>query len=100
MQPERIIPPNPNAEDEAHDANVQRDLDDHAALERALAQKRAAAGMSAEQLSLLDAFIEDGRAGYIGTAAGLNPYQHGTPEHDEWERGRMGALGYRMAGAR
>ena len=61
---------------------------------------RNAAGISIEELSLQDAFLEGQRAGSHGTAAALNPYQHGTPEHDSWERGRMAALSAIVNGAR
>lgn len=44
MQPERTREPNPDAEDEAHDASVQRELDDE------MEAKRRASGYSPEQL--------------------------------------------------
>lgn len=91
LQPERDREPNPDAEDDAHDADVQRKVDDE------MAAKRNASLISAEVLSLQDAFAEGARAGNMGTAPSLNPYQHDTPEHAEWERGRMGAIGFKLS---
>lgn len=54
---------------------------------------RNAAGMTPEELSLQDAFIEGQRAGHLGLAGGLNPYQTGCLEHDEWERARTSVIG-------
>lgn len=79
--------------DDAADAHVQEQIDDEAEL----AAKRQAAQFSPEQMSLQDAFIEGQRAGTHGTASALNPYDHGFPEHAEWERGRMGALSRKVA---
>lgn len=55
--------------------------------------KRAASGMSPEQLSLQDAFLEGTRAAGFSHGAAMNPFQDGTPEHGEWERGRQSTLG-------
>lgn len=52
---------------------------------------RHAAGMSPEELSLLDAAIAGQKAGVMGLGAGLNPYQAGTAEHREWEKKRRSA---------
>lgn len=54
---------------------------------------RHASGISPEELSLQDAFMDGQRQGLVGIAAGLNPYQLGTPEYAEWERGRFTAFG-------
>lgn len=89
-----IVVENPDDRaDELHDAKVQREVD----AETEANMKRNAAGISPEVLSLQDAFAEGARAGNMGTASSLNPYQHNTPEHAEWERGRMGAIGYKLA---
>lgn len=96
LQPERIYEPNPDAEDQAHDAAVQRKLDDET--EQQIAdEKRGAAQLSPEQLSIKDAHAEGMRAGGQGTAAGCNPFQSETPEYDAWERGRCAAEGHRLA---
>lgn len=79
-------------EDRAHDEGVQRALDDE------MEAKRAASGYSPEQLSLQDAFIAGQQAGLRGNGANLNPYDHGTPEHAEWERARSGAQGAMLNG--
>lgn len=55
--------------------------------------KRAASGMSPEQLSLQDAFMEGQRAGQLGLSSALNPWQHGSAQHAQWERARMGVIG-------
>lgn len=47
LQPERIREPNPDAEDEAHDADVQRRADDERAAE--IEAKRAASGVIVEE---------------------------------------------------
>lgn len=52
-----------------------------------------------EELSLQDAFYEGMRVGRMLFGASLNPFQDNTPEHAEWERGRFGAVGQRMAGS-
>lgn len=59
---------------------------------------RTASGMSPEELSLIDAGNEGRKAGMLGTAAALNPFDHGTPEHQEWERQRMAAIAARLGG--
>ena len=40
---------------------------------------------------LAEAFIEGLQAGNLNLPAGVNRYELGTPEHAEWERGRMQA---------
>jgi hypothetical protein len=52
---------------------------------------RNAAGISPEELSLQDAFMEGQRAGAMQLSPSLNPFQDHTPEHEAWERGRQGA---------
>lgn len=52
---------------------------------------RNAAGISIEELSVQDAFIEGQRAGAKHLSPSLNPFQDSTPEHEAWERGRQGA---------
>lgn len=54
---------------------------------------REAAGVSREELSLQEAFIEGQRAGARGASASENPNQEGFPEYKEWERGRLSAQG-------
>jgi hypothetical protein len=76
-----------DAADRIADESVQREIDDGAEA------KRAASGMSPEQLSMQDAFIEGARAGRMGFGASLNPYQDSAPEHNEWNRGRLSAIG-------
>ena len=68
-------------EDEAFEREVQRKLDDEAEA------KRRASGFSPEQMSLDDAFLKGQRAGSQQLSPSLNPFQDGTPEHTEWERG-------------
>lgn len=58
--------------------------------------KRHAAGMSPEELAMLNALYEGQRAGSLGLAAGLNPYNPGTPEHQEWERARSTVIAVRL----
>lgn len=53
-----------------------------------------------EQLSMQDAFIAGQRAASFSHGASMNPYQNTVPEHAEWERGRMGALGLATNGPR
>lgn len=78
------------------DERIQREADDARAAEIAL--KRNAAGISAEELSLQDAFMEGQRAGQIGTAAGCNPFVEPTlPQYREWERGRSSAVAYKLS---
>lgn len=68
---------------------VQRELDD-------AADKRAASGISPEILSLMDAAAEGRRAGNLGVAPSLNPYQDYTPEAIEWEKARLSVIRYRL----
>lgn len=49
--------------------------------------------MNADEMSLQDAFAQGQRAASFSHGATMNPFQAETPEHAEWERGRMGALG-------
>lgn len=51
---------------------------------------------TAAELSLQDALLEGQRAGARGLPASLNPNQDNTPEHAEWERGRMAAIGQHL----
>ncbi len=62
--------------DSVHDEDVQRAIDD-----------------KVEAASMQDAFIEGQRAGRLGLASSLNPWQHNTREYAEWERGRSGVIG-------
>lgn len=73
--------------DRATDEAIQREVDDKTEA------KRRASGISAEELSLQDAFIEGQRAGHLNLAASLNPWQAGTVHHAEWERGRSCVIG-------
>jgi hypothetical protein len=43
-----------------------------------------------------EAFIEGLQAGNLLLPAGVNKYEPGTPEHAEWERGRLAAAGERL----
>lgn len=95
-QPERIREPNPDAEDEARDADVQRKLDDETAA--ALIAKRNASGISLDELSLQDAAIAGRKAGMLGHGAAMNPYQPGVAEYDEWEKFRSTTIGARLNG--
>lgn len=64
-------------------------------------EKRNAAGVSAEELALQDAFMEGQRAGARGHSAGLNPFSDPrSSEFQEWERGRNAAEGMRLARTR
>lgn len=72
-----------------YDDEVQRQVDDQWEAEA----KRASAGISPEILSLQEAFLEGQRAGARGNGASLNPFQDDTPEHGEWNRGRLSAIG-------
>lgn len=83
----------PNEEDRRYDEDRQRRLDEQAELREA---QRRASGISAEQLSLLDAFQCGQRAGSMGHGASMNPYQSGSPEHAEWERARMATIAARL----
>lgn len=69
--------------------DVQRDLDDAEA-------KRAAAGISPEILSLMDAAAAGRKAGMYGHGASLNPYDHATPEHAEWNKQRLAVIAFRL----
>lgn len=60
---------------------------------------RNAAGISPEELSMQDAAIEGARAGHRGTAAALNPYDHGQPEHKAWDDARLQAIATSLAGS-
>lgn len=82
-------------EDRAFADHRQQLVDDEAEA-REIEAKRNASGISAEILSLQEAFLEGQRAGQMGLAAGLNPYQAGIPEHAEWERGRSAVIGARL----
>jgi hypothetical protein len=53
---------------------------------------RTAYGMSPEELSIYEAYLEGARAGMRGLSPSLNPYQDTCLEHHEWNRGRMAAL--------
>lgn len=97
LQPERIREPNPDAEDEAHDADVQRKLDDETAA--AMEAKRAASAMSPEILSLQDAAAAGRQAGMQDNGSSMNPYQAGLAEYDVWESARSVTIGARLNGA-
>lgn len=90
-----------DAADQVHDDDVVRTLDDEveARAENAErdAAKRRASGISAEQLSLMDARIAGAECGQRGSPASWNPYQDFTPEHHEWERCRLQALSQTLA---
>ena len=59
---------------------------------------RNAAGMTPEELSVQDAYLEGQRAGHLGVAAGANPYTNPLlPEYKAWERGRSAAESMRFA---
>lgn len=79
-----------DAEDRAYEEERQREVDGEPR------HKRHAFGMSPEELSLQDARIEGQRAGANGVAAGLNPWQSGSPEYEAWERGRSAAEADRL----
>ena len=87
-------------EDEAYDRYVQEIMDDEVEAReeeaRRNAAKRAASGISAELLSLQQAFVEGQRAGMLGLTAGLNPYDHAEPESEEWERARAAIISARL----
>ena len=68
---------------------AQRELDDAVA-------KRAASGLSPEQLSLMDAGAEGQKAGFMGYGPEMNPYDPSTPERAIWEQRRHAAIGYRL----
>lgn len=55
-------------------------------------------GLSPAELSLIDAGNAGRQAGMLGTAAALNPYDHGTPEHAEWEKWRLATIAARLEG--
>lgn len=74
-------------EDDAYEYFRQEEID----AEGQSMNKRNAAGISPEELSLQDAFMEGMRAGGMQLSPSLNPYQDSTPEHAAWERGRQGA---------
>jgi ribosome modulation factor len=74
--------------DRVTDEAIQNDVDDG---------KKNASQTSPEILSLQDAFIEGQRAGQMGLSAGLNPWQDGYPEHNEWLRGWRAAIARRAA---
>lgn len=66
--------------------DVQRTLDDE------VEAKRAAFGLSPEQLSIQDAYAEGARAGTNGVRAGANPWKDiHCPQYAAWERGRAAA---------
>lgn len=81
--------------DESFDDCVDRTTDE--AIQRDVDDKRNASQTSPEILSLQDAFIEGQRAGHLGLSAGLNPWQDGYPEHNEWLRGWRSAIARRAA---
>lgn len=76
--------------DRVTDEAIQQEVDDRVEAEEEA--KRRAAGYSAELLSLQEALIEGQRAGMRLSSPSLNPYQHETPEHAEWERGRAAVI--------
>jgi hypothetical protein len=61
-------------------------------------EKRNAAGITPDELSVQDAYMEGQRAGASNIAAGLNPYKDTqSPEYQAWERGRAATVGMRLA---
>jgi hypothetical protein len=89
-----VKPYDADEEDLRHDAAVQREIDERADMAvRLAAAKRAASGISTEEMSMQDAFREGTKAGGQGFGASMNPYQDATPEHAEWNRGRLSAIG-------
>lgn len=74
---------------------IQNDVDDKVAL---MAAQRAAAGMSPELLSLIDAANAGRAAGMHSHGASLNPYSDNSPEFQEWERHRLATISARLAG--
>lgn len=87
--------------DEAYDASVVEMLDDWSEAIEENAQRdgarRAASGISAEVLSLIDAGNAGRKAGMLGHGASMNPYSDPlSPEFQEWERQRMATIGARL----
>ncbi len=80
-------------DERAYREGVQQDVDDTAEA------KRAASGLSPEQLALMDTYAEGARAGTRGAAAGINPWADPhSPEYQAWFRGwRAGTLNRRAA---
>lgn len=77
--------------DDAYELHRQREVDE-------AADKRRASGLSPEELSIQDAYMEGQRAGALGTAAALNPFSDpGLPQYKAWERGRSAAEGYKRS---
>lgn len=70
-----------NREDEMYERERQRKLDEEI-----------------EAAALQDAFMDGQRAGQLGLSAGLNPWQRGTGQSSEWERGRSAVIGARLNG--
>lgn len=68
-------------------------------LEEIRAGRKEEAPKTPAELSLEQALTEGMHAGLTNRAASLNPYQSETPEHAEWERGRMAATSQRVAGS-
>ncbi len=54
--------------------------------------------LTVDELSLQDARIDGADAGRRGTSAALNPYDHETKEHAEWNKHRMLALAQSLTG--
>jgi hypothetical protein len=73
-------------EDVDHDDREQRALDEREA-------KKHASGMSAEEHTLLDAYVQGRRAGRDFCSPEMNPHPAGSAKHASWERGRVSALG-------
>ena len=53
---------------------------------------RTAYGMSPEEIRLQDARMKGEEAGRQGLSPEICDYPPGTPEHNEWHRGRLRAL--------
>lgn len=83
-------------EDERYDAWVVSILDDEVEA-RAEGAARWKAKRAAE-LSLIDAGNDGRKAGMLGLGASMNPFDHGTPEHAEWDKHRLATIGARLAG--
>jgi hypothetical protein len=59
---------------------------------------RTAYGMSPEEMSLADAFMEGQRLGMRGWGPEMIEYAPGSPEWHECNRGRLNAIGWRIGG--
>jgi len=86
----------PRDEDTLHDDAVVRVLDDEIEARAEDAERTLA--KRADELSLQQAFMEGQLAGVKGRGHEMNPYSDpNCPEHHEWNRGRLGAMGHALA---